>query len=53
MARGYANATGRFIVKYDEEGPNVPGTFDYSATLVWGPFVIALWPLWVILYLED
>ena len=43
MARGFANATGRFIVKYSEKGPNDPGTFDY---LVTADFIKSASPHW-------
>lgn len=49
MARGIENATGRFLVRYDWEGPNDPGIISYLGTLLWGPFVIVLWPFWLIM----
>ncbi len=52
MARGFANTSGRFLVTYDMEGPNNPRIIDYVATLIWGPFVIGAWPLFLFLYLE-
>jgi hypothetical protein len=53
LARGLANTCGRFLVNYDMRGPNDPRIIDYLGALLWGPFVVGLWPLFIFLYFES